>query len=115
MEVIEESNKATTAAEGYASDGFETASESDVITDENDHPTSKDEQISPNHDQSVPVTAANQQQQEENHHHPYHDSLTKQVLLPINFFRLFAFSSLSFYFCMLIFLITTNKNLNSHL
>ncbi|XP_074372620.1 uncharacterized protein LOC141713212 [Apium graveolens] len=74
MVVIEESNKATTAEEGYASDGFETASESDVINDENDHPTNKDEQITPNNDQSVRVTAADNE--EEDHHHPYHDSLT---------------------------------------
>lgn len=79
MVVIEEStseNKPTTAAEGYASDGFETASESDVITDENDHHNNKDEQISRDDDKSVPITAATDGKEEEEDHHPYHDSLT---------------------------------------
>ncbi|KAL1819866.1 hypothetical protein ACET3Z_014735 [Daucus carota] len=63
--------KPTTAAEGYASDGFETASESDVINDDNDHHNNKDEEQNTrddDNDQSVPVTGEDI--------HPYHDSLT---------------------------------------
>lgn len=77
--------KPTTAAEGYASDGFETASESDVINDDNDHHNNKDEeQITrdDDNDQSVPVTGEDI--------HPYHDSLTDDQIHQV--FICFTFS-----------------------
>ncbi|XP_074368697.1 uncharacterized protein LOC141708805 [Apium graveolens] len=63
-------SKATTAAD-YASDGFETASETDVIFTNNDTLNNDDEHINRNDIQSA---------QDESDDHHYHDSLTDHQL-----------------------------------
>ncbi|KAK1399876.1 Peptidyl-prolyl cis-trans isomerase fkbp62 [Heracleum sosnowskyi] len=63
-------NKATTE---YASNGFETASKTDVIITNNDNHINDDEQINRNDIQSA-------QQRELNDDHHYHDSLTDHQL-----------------------------------